>query len=119
MATHYHSADGREFREPKLNALMATHGGQPRIQRKPGRYRILLIVAVVALVLIHRFDSQLDVLPIMFIVIFGGLYLLRDEYIVEPGGVTMSLSYHDVAIILGKEHQRPIVFVPDEPTQQD
>lgn len=114
VAAHFHSADGRLFREPRLNALMAEHGGRPTIERKQGKYLALLIAATVGLIAMHLYYPTLDMVPLLFVFTFGGLYLLRDEYIVQPGGETMTLSYHDVAIILGKQHQRPIVFVPDE-----
>ncbi|KRN25128.1 hypothetical protein FC75_GL001043 [Lacticaseibacillus camelliae DSM 22697 = JCM 13995] len=94
---------------------MAQYGGQPRIQRKQGKYLTLLIIATVALIVMHIFYASLEVLPVMFMFVFAGLYLLRDEYIVEPGGETMTLSFFDVDIITGKHGQRPIVFVPDDP----
>lgn len=115
MAEQFHSIDGRQFREPRLNQLMAQHGGRPRIRRKQGgKYLTLLIVATVALIVIHLYNSALDVIPLLFMFVFAGSYLLRDQYVVDPGGETMTLSYYDVDIILGKHHQRPIIFVPNE-----
>lgn len=74
----------------------------------------MLIAATVGLIVMHYVYPSLEVIPVLFIFAFGGLYLLRDEYIVQPGGQTMTLSYHDVAIILGKQNQKPIVFIADE-----
>ncbi|MFD1441439.1 hypothetical protein [Lacticaseibacillus hegangensis] len=114
MTENFHSADGRRYREPKLNQLMAQYGGQPHIERKQGKYLTLLIIATVALILMHIFYASLEVVPVLFMFVFAGLYLLRDEYIVEPGGTTMTLSFFDVDIIKGRHGQRPIVFVPNE-----
>ncbi|WP_338215060.1 hypothetical protein [Lacticaseibacillus salsurivasis] len=110
----YHSQDGRLFRNEQLNDLMRQTGGTPQIVRKQGRYLYLLIAAVIALIAVHLTIKTLDVVPLMFVFIFGGLYLLRDEYIIQPSGQVLELSYHDVAIIMGKQNQPPIVFIPDD-----
>lgn len=108
----YESQDGRLFRNQRLNELMGQTGGTPQIVRKQGRYLGLLILSVIGLIAIHLYIKALDSLGVMFCLVFAGLYLLRDEYIIQPSGEVLELSYHDLAIIQGKQNQKPIVFVP-------